>query len=657
MKIVELEARAEAAEMKLKSAQVGLRKAQTDLEESNNTLKKNEARVEQAEKRAGDNERKGRNLLQRVHELEGNLEKTKADKSKYELAAEENERKFRSANAKLQEASERADRAGGGAKETHEQVETLKDEVAQLKRTLQASRGGSAQAEDSLAGLRKDKDKAQEDARNFETQVTGLRQKVGMAEARADENDAKRKELQTKSDELAIQVEDLNRKLRAAREAGAESSGSSGAATNKTIKLEEQITELEAKVRKFQAANQDLVRQLEQSESGRRVGGNEDTGKEKGLEIKMRAAVERASRNEERVGELEATKKKLSDQVDKLENDLQAARNKLQMSLAGAASGDKEKALVDELKELGVKLDNAELAKRGMAQKLQDALDAEGKARAREAKSIEECRKQEEMALKHKGQVQDLSRQLETAGRGSSVSTGNSSEEAEKVHREMVGLKNKLSILEEKADGLERELRKTKEERDKYSAQSEDDRRKISTLRQATESTGSAAGSAADKVKKLETQVTELEARVKSFQMKASQAEERADRVESQLANSKKAAEEADTRMEKALRDVQAARAEVRKEADRADTLEDQVCTFDLLSPLFRLLLLLLLLLQFRFSFTHFCFSQGARKAQGSHDAQGCRQFFHVIALKNKNENGKSFKHASHSLCPLQAFS
>lgn len=577
MKIVELEARAEAAEMKLKSAQVGLRKAQTDLEESNNTLKKNEARVEQAEKRAGDNERKGRNLLQRVHELEGNLEKTKADKSKYELAAEENERKFRSANAKLQEASERADRAGGGAKETHEQVETLKDEVAQLKRTLQASRGGSAQAEDSLAGLRKDKDKAQEDARNFETQVTGLRQKVGMAEARADENDAKRKELQTKSDELAIQVEDLNRKLRAAREAGAESSGSSGAATNKTIKLEEQITELEAKVRKFQAANQDLVRQLEQSESGRRVGGNEDTGKEKGLEIKMRAAVERASRNEERVGELEATKKKLSDQVDKLENDLQAARNKLQMSLAGAASGDKEKALVDELKELGVKLDNAELAKRGMAQKLQDALDAEGKARAREAKSIEECRKQEEMALKHKGQVQDLSRQLETAGRGSSVSTGNSSEEAEKMHREMVGLKNKLSILEEKADGLERELRKTKEERDKYSAQSEDDRRKISTLRQATESTGSAAGSAADKVKKLETQVTELEARVKSFQMKASQAEERADRVESQLANSKKAAEEADTRMEKALRDVQAARAEVRKEADRADTLEDQV--------------------------------------------------------------------------------
>ena len=598
MKIVELEARAEAAEMKLKSAQVGLRKAQTDLEESNNTLKKNEARVEQAEKRAGDNERKGRNLLQRVHELEGNLEKTKADKSKYELAAEENERKFRSANAKLQEASERADRAGGGAKETHEQVETLKDEVAQLKRTLQASRGGSAQAEDSLAGLRKDKDKAQEDARNLETQVTGLRQKVGMAEARADENDAKRKELQTKSDELAIQVEDLNRKLRAAREAGAESSGSSGAATNKTIKLEEQITELEAKVRKFQAANQDLVRQLEQSESGRRVGGNEDTGKEKGLEIQMRAAVERASRNEERVGELEATKKKLSDQVDKLENDLQAARNKLQMSLAGAASGDKEKALVDELKELGVKLDNAELAKRGMAQKLQDALDAEGKARAREAKSIEECRKQEEMALKHKGQVQDLSRQLENAGRGSSVSTGNSSEEAEKVHREMVGLKNKLSILEEKADGLERELRKTKEERDKYSAQSEDDRRKISTLRQATESTGSAAGSAADKVKKLETQVTELEARVKSFQMKASQAEERADRVESQLANSKKAAEEADTRMEKALRDVQAARAEVRKEADRADTLEDQVCTFDLLSPLFRLLL------QFRFSYS-----------------------------------------------------
>ena len=59
--------------------------------------------------------------------------------------------------------------------------------------------------------------------------------------------------------------------------------------------------------------------------------------------------------------------------------------------------------------------------------------------------------------------------------------------------------------------------------------------------------------------------------------MKASQAEQRADRVESQLATAKKNAEEADQRLEKALRDVQAARAEVRKEAERADALEDQV--------------------------------------------------------------------------------
>ncbi len=47
--------------------------------------------------------------------------------------------------------------------------------------------------------------------------------------------------------------------------------------------------------------------------------------------------------------------------------------------------------------------------------------------------------------------------------------------------------------------------------------------------------------------------------------------------MEGQLAAAKKSADEADAKLEKAMRDVQAARAEVRKEAERADTLEDQV--------------------------------------------------------------------------------
>ena len=42
---------------------------------------------------------------------------------------QENERKFRSANAKLQEAEQRADSAHGSSKGTTEQIETLKDEV------------------------------------------------------------------------------------------------------------------------------------------------------------------------------------------------------------------------------------------------------------------------------------------------------------------------------------------------------------------------------------------------------------------------------------------------------------------------------------------------------------------------------------------------
>jgi F0F1-type ATP synthase membrane subunit b/b' len=52
---------------------------------------------------------------------------------------------------------------------------------------------------------------------------------------------------------------------------------------------------------------------------------------------------------------------------------------------------------------------------------------------------------------------------------------------------------------------------------------------------------------------------------------------QRADRVEGQLAAAKKSADEADAKLEKAMRDVQAARAEVRKEAERADTLEDSL--------------------------------------------------------------------------------
>merc|ERR1712000_685070 len=344
-------------------------------------------------------------------------------------------------------------------------------------------------------------------------------------------------------DELSIQVEDLNRKLRAEREASASSSGSSGAATSKTLKLEEQLTELEAKLRKSQAQSMDLQRQLENAETGRR-GGNEDTGAQKELEIKMRAAVERAQRAEERAAELEAGKRKLAENVDKLENDLLATRNKLTNSLAGGANDDKSKALLEQLKEAELKLDNAELARRGMAQKLQDAQEAEQEARRREAKATEECRKQEEVALKRQGQLQELQRELEKAGSAASTRRTDSNDDtAEKQHREIVGLKNKLQILEEKAVGLDRDLKKTKGERDKLSAQVEEDRRKLSTLRQATESTGSSAGAAHEQVKKLESQVTELEARVKSFQMKASQAEQRADRVESQLATAKKNAE------------------------------------------------------------------------------------------------------------------
>ncbi len=295
--------------------------------------------------------------------------------------------------------------------------------MAQLKRQLTAVRGGSAAAEDSVSGLRKEKEKVEEAARQAETLVAGLRSKLGQAEQRADEAEAKRKDLQKRVDELSIQTEDLNRKLRAERAANQDASGSSSSGDAKVKRLEEEITKLEAKNNSAQARILDLSRQLETAEAGKGKTGNENTGKEKELEIKvrkrkfgecvtdsffflqMRAAVERANRNEERASELEAAKKKLSEQLDKVENDLLTTRNKLTNSLAASATGDASQALATRLRETEDKLDKAELASKGMAAKLQAALDAEGEARRREAKAIEECRKQEELALKQKGQV------------------------------------------------------------------------------------------------------------------------------------------------------------------------------------------------------------------------------------------------------------
>jgi predicted nucleic acid-binding Zn-ribbon protein len=65
----------------------------------------------------------------------------------------------------------------------------------------------------------------------------------------------------------------------------------------------------------------------------------------------MRAANERATRAEERVSELEQAKKKLSEQLDKVENDLLATRNKLTNALASSATGDASQALAARLKE------------------------------------------------------------------------------------------------------------------------------------------------------------------------------------------------------------------------------------------------------------------------------------------------------------------
>jgi chromosome segregation ATPase len=164
-----------------------------------------------------------------------------------------------------------------------------------------------------------------------------------------------------------------------------------------------------------------------------------------------------------------------------------------------------------------------------MAAKLQSALDSEGEARRREAKAIEDCRKQEELALKQKGQLADLNRQLESSGTERAAGSGSAAkaeETSEKQVREIAGLKNKLQMAEGKLDETERELRKVKDDRDKYHAQAEDLQRKIQNLNAASASTGDAASAASAQVKQLEAKINDLEARAKSFQMKASQAEE-----------------------------------------------------------------------------------------------------------------------------------
>lgn len=123
----------------------------------------------------------------------------------------------------------------------------------------------------------------------------------------------------------------------------------------------------------------------------------------------------------------------------------------------------------------------------------------------------------------------DLSRQLESSGSERAAGSGSAAkaeEASEKQVREIAGLKNKLQMSESKLEETERDLRKVKEERDKYAAQAEDLQRKIQNLNAASASTGDAASAASAQVKQLDTKINELEARCKSFQMKAAQAEE-----------------------------------------------------------------------------------------------------------------------------------
>lgn len=58
-------------------------------------------------------------------------------------------------------------------------------------------------------------------------------------------------------------------------------------------RLEEEVTKLEAKFNSAQARALDLSRQLEASEAGKGKAGNQDTGKEKELEIKVYKRRER----------------------------------------------------------------------------------------------------------------------------------------------------------------------------------------------------------------------------------------------------------------------------------------------------------------------------------------------------------------------------
>jgi predicted RNase H-like nuclease (RuvC/YqgF family) len=63
--------------------------------------------------------------------------------------------------------------------------------------------------------------------------------------------------------------------------------GSSSSGDAKVKRLEEEVTKLEAKFNSAQARALDLSRQLEALEAGKGKTGNQDTGKEKELEIKV----------------------------------------------------------------------------------------------------------------------------------------------------------------------------------------------------------------------------------------------------------------------------------------------------------------------------------------------------------------------------------
>ncbi len=54
-------------------------------------------------------------------------------------------------------------------------------------------------------GLKKEKERVEEEAKKADALVTSLKSRLGVAESRADENEGKRKELQKRTDELSIQ--------------------------------------------------------------------------------------------------------------------------------------------------------------------------------------------------------------------------------------------------------------------------------------------------------------------------------------------------------------------------------------------------------------------------------------------------------------------